>query len=64
MPRLLRSRRCPHCGVRLAKPPPRVCTECGGSLQQRYLQAGCLSSSPLWLGAVALGWAAARALLG
>ena len=50
MPRVLDVKRCPHCGAELENPPPRVCTECGGSLQQRFLQAGCLSSSPVLIG--------------
>jgi hypothetical protein len=34
-----------------------VCPTCGGSLQQRYLRAGCLSSAPpLLLLAVGLRW--------
>jgi len=54
MPRLIRERRCPHCGHELAEPRPRVCPTCGGSLQQRYLRAGCLSSAPPLI-ALALG---------
>lgn len=45
-PRLLKTRRCPHCKAQLPQPTPRVCPACGGSLQQRYLAAGCLSSAP------------------
>ncbi|MEY2806979.1 MAG: hypothetical protein RIR65_1396 [Planctomycetota bacterium] len=46
MPRLLKARRCPHCKERLAQPPPRVCPACAGSLQQRHLALGCLTSAP------------------
>ena len=46
MPRLIEERRCPHCGQELPEPRPRVCPACAGSLQQRYLKAGCLSSAP------------------
>jgi predicted amidophosphoribosyltransferase len=53
MPRLIEQDWCPHCRARLPEPKPRACAECGGSLQQRYLKAGCLSSAPpavfLWL---------------
>jgi len=54
MPRLIEERRCPHCGARLPEPRPRACPTCAGSLQQRYLKAGCLSSAPP-LAALALG---------
>lgn len=55
MPRILDLKACPHCGADLPKPTPRVCTECGGSLQQRHLQAGCFHSGPaLFLIAVGL----------
>ncbi len=50
-PRLIDADRCPHCREPLPQPLPRVCEKCGGSLQQRYLRAGCLSSAPklvLW----------------
>ncbi|QDV08678.1 hypothetical protein Poly30_42310 [Planctomycetes bacterium Poly30] len=46
MPRLIDQNHCPHCGIKLEAPLPRVCPECAGSLQQRYLKAGCLSSGP------------------
>jgi len=59
MPRLIREHRCPHCGEELAEPKPRVCPACAGSLQQRYLKAGCLSSAPpLLLLAAGLLWIA------
>jgi predicted amidophosphoribosyltransferase len=54
MPRLIRDKVCPHCRHELTEPRPRVCPSCGGSLQQRYLRAGCLSSAPP-LVALALG---------
>lgn len=52
-PRLIDARQCPHCKAELEKPLPRVCPKCGGSLQQRFLKAGCLTSAPklLLLGA-------------
>lgn len=46
MPRLIEGNRCPHCGAELEDPKPRVCASCGGSLQQRFLRAGCLSTAP------------------
>lgn len=49
MPRLIDERHCPHCGAELENPKPRVCPECMGSLQQRFLKAGCLSSGPVAL---------------
>lgn len=62
-PRLLETETCPHCKAALPAPTPRVCPECGGSLQKRYLEAGCLSSKPMLL--LAAGGAAwfARALV-
>lgn len=59
MPRLVEKRRCPHCGEALPDPVPRVCPECGGSLQQRHLKAGCLHTGP---GLFLLGWLILRAL--
>lgn len=57
MPRLIDDDRCPHCDAALPEPTPRSCPECAGSLQQRYLKAGCLSSAPrLLLVAWALWW--------
>ena len=60
MPRLIDQTRCPHCGAELPEERPRVCPECAGSLQQRYLRAGCISSSPVWL---LLTWSLARLVL-
>ncbi|MEM7515743.1 MAG: hypothetical protein AAF368_02305 [Planctomycetota bacterium] len=53
-PRLITDEQCPHCGAPLpSENRPRVCPSCAGSLQQRYLRAGCLSSAPkLLLGLV------------
>ncbi|MBL6756023.1 MAG: hypothetical protein ISQ11_06415 [Planctomycetes bacterium] len=59
MPRLLDARECPHCGEQLPQPPPRVCPKCAGSLQQRHLKAGCISTGPaIFL----LGWLLLRVL--
>lgn len=61
-PKILEVSRCPACKAELPHPPPRICPACGGSLQQRYLKAGCLTSAPkLLLFAVGLWWLA-RAL--
>ncbi len=49
MSRLLETHHCPHCKADLGQETPRTCPECGGSLQLRYLRAGCLSSKPLLL---------------
>ncbi|MDA1264966.1 MAG: hypothetical protein O2816_07805 [Planctomycetota bacterium] len=53
MPKLIDKDHCPHCGASrpkadAAEDPTAVCTSCGGSLQQRHLRAGCLSTAPLW----------------
>lgn len=57
MVRILKTKTCPHCRAALELPTPRVCPVCGGSLQQRFFTAGCLSSAPpvilLALGALA-----------
>lgn len=45
-PRILDTSFCPHCRGPLAKPTPRMCPTCGGSLQKRFLSIGCLSSAP------------------
>lgn len=46
-PRLIAGKRCPHCGAELPEPKPRACPQCMGSLQQRYLQLGCLTTKPM-----------------
>ena len=46
MPRLIDSSTCPHCKVELPEETPRSCPDCGGSLQQRYLRSGCITSAP------------------
>ena len=46
--------RCPHCKAEVPKDHGRVCLDCGGSLQKRYLAIGCLTSKPLILFAVGL----------
>ncbi|MCA8980716.1 MAG: hypothetical protein H6831_16215 [Planctomycetes bacterium] len=46
--------RCPHCKADVPKNHGRVCVECGGSLQKRYLSIGCLTSKPIILIAVGL----------
>lgn len=46
MSQLIRAKRCPHCSAELPTPRPRSCPKCAGSLQQRFLQLGCLSSAP------------------
>ncbi|QDU68305.1 hypothetical protein [Engelhardtia mirabilis] len=48
-PRILDLETCPHCKARLPRPTPRVCPECAGSLQKRYLSSGCLTSKPMLL---------------
>jgi hypothetical protein len=58
MPQLIDAKRCPHCKALLPAPVPRVCPACAGSLQRRFLTAGCLTSAPKLL-LVGLGvWAA------
>jgi len=52
--RILKTKTCPHCRAALEQPTPRVCPVCGGSLQQRFFTAGCLSSAPPLI-AIALG---------
>lgn len=46
--------RCPHCKAEVPKDHGRLCIECGGSLQKRYLSIGCLTSKPLILIAAGL----------
>lgn len=60
-PRILEVKHCPHCRAELPKPVPRLCPTCGGSLQKRFLSAGCLTSAPRILLFVALGVLALRA---
>jgi len=45
-PRILDTRRCPHCKAELPDPTPRMCPSCGGSLQHRHLRMGCLTTAP------------------
>lgn len=47
MPRIIEAKECPHCGTTLPQPVPRSCPACAGSLQQRYLKAGCFSTAPV-----------------
>jgi len=61
-PRILDTRQCPHCKAELAQPTPRVCPTCGGSLQQRHLKLGCLTSAPRLLLLGGLAWAVSSAL--
>ena len=57
MPRLIRSPYCPHCRATLPEPKPRACPQCAGSLNQRFLQVGCLTSAPpVLLMALGLWW--------
>lgn len=63
MTRILQLERCPHCKAELPKPVPRVCPECAGSLQRRYLSIGCLTSKPpLLLLGLGVGWLLLRSL--
>lgn len=62
MPRLIDASECPHCGEALEPSPSRTCPSCGGSLQQRYLKAGCLTSAPTWVFLTGAAWAALRFL--
>ncbi len=56
-PRILDARRCPHCKAELPQPTPRMCPNCAGSLQQRYLKSGCLTSAPKMVLVVGAAWA-------
>jgi hypothetical protein len=59
MARLVQGTHCPHCNAELPTPKPITCPECAGSLRQRHLKAGCLSSAPkLVLFATAAWWLA------
>jgi predicted amidophosphoribosyltransferase len=62
-PRILDTRRCPHCKADLPDPTPRVCPSCGGSLQQRHLKIGCLTSAPKLFLIAAGAWALREYLL-
>jgi len=62
-PRVLDTGRCPHCKAELARPTPRSCPSCGGSLQKRYLASGCLTSAPKLLLLGGLLWGLWTALL-
>ncbi len=64
MPRIIDAKVCPHCGVTLPNPVPRSCPACAGSLQQRYLKAGCFSSAPVCIAGLVGVWHAFAALLG
>jgi hypothetical protein len=62
MPKLIDDKHCPHCGIELPEPKPRMCPSCAGSLQQRYLKTGCLTSAPKLVALAFAVWAAWRAL--
>ncbi|MAE45611.1 MAG: hypothetical protein CMJ86_01850 [Planctomycetes bacterium] len=64
MPRLIDASRCPHCNEDLPDPIPRVCPACAGSLQQRFLRAGCLTSAPLLLLSAGVLWLVEHLLRG
>ncbi len=49
MPRLIDAENCPHCGEPREDRSRAFCDGCGGSLQQRHLSTGCLSTAPLWI---------------
>jgi hypothetical protein len=62
VPRLIDAKDCPHCGAELPEPKPRSCPKCAGSLQQRHLKIGCLSSAPKLVAlALAIWWLVHRA---
>ena len=46
MPRLIKSPFCPHCKAKLPVPKPAACPVCAGSINQRFLKIGCLTSAP------------------
>jgi predicted amidophosphoribosyltransferase len=62
-PRILDARRCPHCKAELPQPTPRVCPNCAGSLQQRHLKIGCLTSAPKIMLVAVAAWALGDYLL-
>jgi len=43
---IIDAKHCPHCKAALPQPVPRTCPECAGSLQQRFLASGCLTTKP------------------
>jgi hypothetical protein len=49
VPKVIEQPTCPHCKAELQRPIPRSCPVCGGSLQQRFLASGCLTTKPLVL---------------
>ena len=58
-PRIVESKRCPHCKAKLPEPTPRMCPECAGSLQKRFLSLGCFTTAPpLLLALAGAGWLA------
>ncbi len=65
-PRIIDDSTCPPCGHELPERPedrPRVCPNCAGSLQVRYLKKGCLTSKPIVLAlGCGLAWGLAKAL--
>ena len=61
MPRLLDNDKCPHCGSIRKDRGSGSCDSGGGSLQQRHLKAGCVSTAPLW---IAMAYLAGTWLLG
>lgn len=63
MPRLVEGPRCPHCDAELPSPKPFACPQCAGSLGQRHLKAGCLTSAPKLLLFATGAWWIAHQLL-
>lgn len=61
-PRILDVASCPHCRAALPRPTPRSCPSCAGSLQQRYVTSGCLTSAPKLLLVAGLALEIARRL--
>ena len=62
MPRVVDQPHCPHCKAEIPRPAPRSCPVCGGSLQQRFLSLGCLTTKPLaLLAGLGLFWLLYRA---
>ena len=55
MPRLIKSPFCPHCKAKLPVPKPAACPSCGGSINQRYLNVGCQSTTSAKLATVRAG---------